>query len=207
MHHFFICVAWLVDLCDMTRCWFIWATPLIHVYNESTTCACVVCVCVSIRVTIDWDCMTWQALGASHVCHDSLIAVTSRSFICVTWHSRDAHVDALATPIYMCDMALIHMSDIHKCVMWHLFICVTWHSFVCVAFICVWRGAYSYVWRGRCLMDTWMRLQYLFICVTWHSFVCVTWQALDGNAAACSPCLPRLIRMCDMAHSLRDMTQ
>jgi len=118
-HDSFICVTWLIHMCDMTHS-YVWHDSF-HLRHESFGCVC----------HDSFLCVTWllssapwliRMFDAAHlcVCHDS--------FICVPWP-----IHMCATTSFMCVTWLIRMFDVaHSCVCHDLFI---WASIMSVALV------------------------------------------------------------------------
>ena len=211
-HDSFICVKWLVHMCDMTN------SCMRHV----------ACICVThdsfICVTHDsFICVTHDSFIC--VTHDSFICVTHDSFICVAclihtcdmtlsyvWHDSFIRVTWLITTasvtcrMHMFDTWLIHMCDVTYLYVLNSFICVTWRMHMCDTWLIhtcvlthsyVWYACHSYVWLvcicdmtdsvsdSQCVTIRPYVRHDACTCVTHDSFVCVTW----------------LIHTCNMTHS------
>jgi len=82
-HDSFMCVTWLIHMCDMTHSYvwhdsFICVTWLIHTWHDS-------CIRDMTRVYVTWLIRTWYLAHAYvtwriHMCHDSCIGDTAHSY-------------------------------------------------------------------------------------------------------------------------------
>ena len=163
----FICVTWLVHMCDMTRSYVF--------HNEFTIHMC--------------------ALYLVHMCdmtrlrawHDSFISATTH-FISQLLIVRYCQL-CTNTP---CVTWLIHTCDMTRSCMWHVsFICVTWIFHVCdTTHLLVWHDLF-YLWSahrqilpataphahspwGMMSRATWLVL----VCDMPHSYTRATWLVL-----------------------------
>jgi len=146
-HDSFICVTWLIHMCDMTHS-YVWHDAFI--------------------------CVTWlihmRGMTHSYVWHDSFICVTWLIHMCGMTHSYVWHDS------FICVTWLIHMCDMTHSYVWHdSFICVpnascqkyiahVWHAwFVCVSrLIHMCDMTHSYAWHDSFICGTW--LIYLYAC-------------------------------------------
>jgi len=122
--HTFICVTWLIHMCDMTHSyvwhdsficvtWFIHKCDMTHSYVQHDAF-----ICVTWRIHI-WD-MTHShvrhasLMSHSYMWHDSFICGTCLSFMCVTWL------------IHMRHHAIGHWGERMSRVSWHNIIFAYW---------------------------------------------------------------------------------
>ena len=116
----FICVTWLIHMCDMTHS---------YVWHDSFIC-------------VTWLIHMWD-MTHRDVCHDSCICVAD-SFICVTWriHVRDLTHSNVRHDSFMCVIWLIYicaMQPWRTCL--HVrfgVICVAWLIYLCDIFLILW---------------------------------------------------------------------
>jgi len=175
LHDWFMCVAWLIHVCDMAHS---------CVWRDSIIC-------------VTWLIHAWLIYVVTWLIH--LIYMTRSHawpapFICVAslFHTHDTtHACVRHTSvIYGTWLNATYGHGVaHSCVMWLIYICNVPHSHI-------W---HSYVWHDSFICVTCL-IQYSFTCVTWlihirnrthffvwhNSFTCVTW----------------LIRSCDITHLL-----
>jgi len=115
-HDSFICVTWLIHMCDMTHS---------YVWHDSFICV----------TWLLFECVTCLI----HAWHDSFIR---DSVICVTWliHICDMthsymtrhHTGLIVTHWFICVTWLTCMCDMTRSYAWHdSFICVTWLIYMC----------------------------------------------------------------------------
>jgi len=145
-HAFFVCVSWLMHMCDMTHlchCLCVWhkswAPPirewislvwLFHISHDSFICVMwLKHVCRITHSTLSHDSfkrVTWL----THVCHLTHSRVSHASSTCVTWISHDSCI-GITWLIHMYHMKYSYVSC-------DSFICVTWlDSFIRVMFCCL----------------------------------------------------------------------
>jgi len=121
-HDSFICVTWLIHMCDMT-----------HSYVWHDSFICVTWLIHACDMTCWFECSLRARLGC-------ILYVWRESFICVTWfthmcdmtHSECAPESHSHSAFYVCDMN-------HSYVWYDSLICVTWlthrcdetHHYVC----------------------------------------------------------------------------
>jgi len=184
-HDSFICVTWLIHMCDMTHShvWhdsFIYVTWLIHMCD----------------------------MTHSHVWHDSFIydtytcvhRVCAHEFVSMcTWVREYVHMSS-----WVCahenprDPNYFHVCDTIHSYVWHdSFICVTWLNHICDM-------THSYVTHTRtwthsmCTCGTWEPESSDIFLYVWHdSFICVTWLIFHVWP----------IHMRDMTHSYMTRTR
>jgi len=142
-HDTFICVAWLIHMCDLT-----------YSYVRHDLFVCVIgphsCTCVK------WHIHMYDTTH-SYVWHDSFICVTWRIHMCDMTHSYVWHDS------FKCETRLIHMCDVTRSYMWPDFIApttlspiqfVTWlihisrcdMTFICVTWILWYTWHDSFLW-------------------------------------------------------------
>ena len=186
-HDLFICVTWLIHVCDVTlslvwRDAFICVTWLIHM--SDVTYSCVWCDAFS--------CETWPidmcSMVHSYVWHDLFTCVTRFVHMCAVTHAyvrRDSLI-CVTWLIHICDVTdlhvrhdsftrvtgLIHLRDMTYSHVWHdSFICVTWliqmrdttHWYVWHDSI-VWltrHVTHLYAWRDCFIRVTWIIHMYV----------------------------------------------
>ena len=134
-HDSFICVTWLIRMCDMTHVWhdsFISVTWLIHMCDMTHLYD------LTQIIRVNESCHTYKWVmslewGGSHaescICLYLIIHMCTQSFICVTWriHKCDMMHSHVWHDLCTCVTCLIHMCDMTDPHVWHdLFICVTW---------------------------------------------------------------------------------
>jgi len=162
-HDSFICVTWLIHMCDMTNSYVcdmthscVWSVSCSFVWHDSFGARHLEKVVVRVTwLTYVWHdsiiCVRWLI----HVCDMTHPCVWHDVFICVTWliHMCDmTHSYCVTWPIYICDMARFldathHLVKVFLSVtclmyMWHdSFIRVTWLIYMCDM-------TYSFVWHG-----------------------------------------------------------
>jgi len=162
-HGSFICVTWLIHMCDMTHS---------HVWHDSFTYVTwPIRMCGTTHSYVWHDssiCVTWLI----HMCDVAHSHMWHGSFICVTWliHVCDMTHSYVTWLIHMCDMTL-HMCDMTHSYVWHgSFTCVTWLIHMCDM-------THSHMWHDSFVCVAWL----IHMCDmahphVWHdSFICVTW--------------------------------
>jgi len=144
-HNSFICVTWLIHMCDMTHL-FVWHASII----------CVTCLNYMCDMT------------HSYVWHASFICVTCLIHTCdmpdsYMWHAWFIHVTCL-----------IHTCDMPDSYMWHAwFIHATWlihtcdmpHSAYRCSVVEICDTTHSYVWHDSFICVTWL----IYLCDMPHS--------------------------------------
>ena len=121
-HDPFICVTWLIHVCDVTlsmlwRDAFICVTWLIHMCDVTYSCVwCDAFSCETSMKPIDMCDM-----AHSYVWHDLWTCVTRFVHMCAVTHSY------VCRDTFICVMWLTHMCDVTHSYVWRdSFICVTW---------------------------------------------------------------------------------
>jgi len=153
-HDSFLCVTWLVHMCDMTRSYvwhdsFLCVTYLVHMWDMTYS---YVWQASSLRVTCLIESYVWHdssifATWLIHMCDGlcqmydmTLSDLWHESFICVTWlihvcdmtHSYVWHYSYVQHDASSCATWLVHMWDMNHSYVWHdSFICETWLIHVC----------------------------------------------------------------------------
>jgi len=147
-HVSFICVTWLMHLCD-----------------ES----CHTCICV---IRLDMHiCDITYAISLMHRCDLTYSTVSHDLFMCVTWlihvsdmnHPSVQYASCICVTSLICVTGLVRMCDMTHSYLWH-------GSFICDM-------THSYSWHDSFIRVTWLihtcDMTHLY---AWHDcFICVTW--------------------------------
>jgi len=142
-HDSFICVTWLIYMCDMTH---------LYVWCDSLTCVTwLICMCDRERSwysrhapLFDQNALMMRVTWLMNMCDVTRWYVWHDSFICVTWliHMCDMTHSYLWQDSFVCVTWLIHMCDMTRWYVWHgSCICVTWLIDMCDM-------AHLYMWQG-----------------------------------------------------------
>jgi len=158
-HDSFICVTWLIHVCDMTHS---------YVWRDSFICVLVLSA-IWILEFGDLMCVR-MCVMSNHMCDMTHSYVSHDSFICVTWliHVCDMTRSYVWHDSFICVTWLIHVCDMtHSCV-WHdSFVCVTWLIYMCAGAI---RNLEFGIWNLE--FGTWRPDVDSFKCVTWLVRMC-----------------------------------
>jgi len=151
-HDSFICVTWLIYLCDMLHpfegrdspIWGTWLTHLRDVtqYNVGPCCRSGMCA-----IWLTHVCVTWLI----HVCGMAHSCVWHGSFMCVAWLDYMCDMTHSCVTHLCCDMT--NSSDLHDSVT-----CVTRPLHMCGITL-------SYAWHDSCLCAT-------YLCHLWDMTQC-----------------------------------
>jgi len=183
-HDSFICMTWLVHMCDMKHS---------YVRHDSFICVpwlvflcvtCLICVCyVTHSYVMYQGFLTWHI----HKCDMTRSCVSHDSSICVTWLIHMCHVTH-SYILYQRQWCRRHSLWyryltwlIHMCVMTRILMCTTWLLYMCqkVQLYVVLETMVSQTFSVGGIPD-------MTHSQVWHdSYLCVTW----------------LISMCHMTHS------
>ena len=168
-HDSFICVTWLIhlcDLCDITfwhvghdsftyMTWHIYMCDVDHSHVGLVTWHINMCDMIHSYVRRDsFICVSW-ARWSIHMCDMTHSYVWHDSCICVTWliHMCDMTYSYVRHNLFTCGTWLIHICDITHSFAWHdSFIratCVTWPIYMCDM-------THSYVWYFLLIYVTWL---------------------------------------------------
>jgi len=198
-HDIFICVTWLIHMCDMTHS---------YVWHDSFTCVpCLIHMCDMTHSYMRHD-------NHSDVWHDSFTCVTWQSFTCVTWRvcilTSLRHHSNASCKRFMCVTWLIHMCD-----MTHAYLpFFATPTYVCDTYVRTnIRARYVYTYIYKSARDTSIRMLHTFpfprhhliyairlthMCDMTHSYVCHDVFMCVTHHLMCAI---RLTHMCDMTHS------
>jgi len=175
-HGSFLCVTWLIHICDVT---------LSYVWRVSWPSRVEAFACVTQRICATWlilmwhdsfECVTWLILMCdmthSHVWHDLTISVTGLFHICDMPHD---YVEAFTCQARnICDMT--HSYVTWLILMWHdSFVLVTWLVVMCDT-------AHFHAWHDSFISVTWL----IDMCDMTHSYVCVreSWAQLMTHSCS-----------------------
>jgi len=170
-HDSFICVTWLIHMCDMTHSYvwhdsFICVTWLIHLCHDSFICLTWLvdmCNVTDLRLHL----FAKEPLIIELFCGKRYMKIrhpmTLRHPVCVTWAIGDANVG-----LFWENVGLFweNVSDVY---VWH-------DSYMLLKLVCVWDTWLIHV----CDMTHWFVRRDLFICVTW------LFQMCDSTFVCCS---------------------
>ena len=189
----FMCVTWLVLVCDVTHSCVSWG-------KTRMSCASYVTWILHMCDTTDpyvWHdsfiCVTWLI----NVCDMTPVYVLHYSFLCVTWLIHICHESRLEYPAFhvwrdsfTCVTRLSLMCDMTHSYVWHdSSICVTWLSSICD------------MTHGPCthIPDTLQfLLQCILQCVLQYVLQCLLQYVCNQQTAKCRGDVSWLIHMCDM---------
>jgi len=203
----FLCVTWLIHMCDMTHS---------YVWHDSFLCVTWrIHMCGMTHSYVWYDsfiCVIWimHMCDMMHSCvwHDSLICVTWLIRICDMTHSYAWHDS------FICVIRLIHMCDFTHFYVWHdSCICVTWLIYKCdMSHWFVWHDSYaahnyrvamvmshischtyewvmSHIWMSH--VTNMNESCHIFLSNVWHdSFICVTSYAVHNH------CVTHMNKLC-----------
>ena len=167
--HLFICVKWLIHMCDMTPAYvwrdsFICLTWLRHMCDMTHSC---VCHDSCIRVT--WLILACDMTRA-YVWYDSCIRVTWRLHMCALTHSYVWRDWCICVPW------LMHICDMSHSYVWH-------DAFIYLTRLIYMRENVQKCRQRRHISCVYTPLRRIHDCFSWARGVDVTWLKIHGKTS------------------------